>query len=72
VEIVPQEKVFGTEFGSLKVSEGIFTGTAQVANSLVTDRGDIAWAEFTCPHQPSQLARIEADGSNAVTRLVGD
>jgi hypothetical protein len=71
-DILPKQKGFETEFGSLEIAEGILAGTTEVTDRFILNRRDIDGGEITRAHQACQLDRVTPVGLDAIAGFLGD
>jgi hypothetical protein len=70
--ILPKEKGFEAEFGSLEITQGIFTSTGEIANGFIFYPGNVDGGEITRAHEAGQLHRVPAVGFHTVAGLFGN
>jgi len=70
-DVMSEPEGFETELSRLEVSQGIFTGAAEIANGFVFDLGNGDGGEITRAHEVGPWHRVPAVGVHPVAGLLG-
>jgi hypothetical protein len=71
-DIVSEPEGLKTELGGLKITDGVFTCPAGIANGFIFHLGDIDCGEITRAGQPGQLHGVSAVGFDPIPRFFGN